>query len=223
MKAYCADPDPNSSLNIGTLTLTKLREAFRVFKEMVVEAQRSSGNGSSGDSSSGSYNGAVTSSQTDEAINKQVADLKSCLLQRDNEIAILVNMVKKGKTAEDVGMASRGASRPKLGDSVQSSLSSEATSQSQGLSASAMSNVFSEKAGKYGADSGSSDSGFNTTMLVAVQAWILIVFQSGLGRSRAVRHLDLAWKCCKKRERARGTEARSYLEKTLIWCATAHG
>lgn len=32
----------------------------------------------------------------------QVKDLKSCLLQRDNEIAILVNMVKKGKKGAGV-------------------------------------------------------------------------------------------------------------------------
>jgi hypothetical protein len=31
-----------------------------------------------------------------EELMKQVSDLKGCLLQRDNEIAILVNMVKKG-------------------------------------------------------------------------------------------------------------------------------
>ena len=60
-------------------------------------------------------------------------DLKSCLLQRDNEIAILVNMVKKGKTAEDVGIASRGSSRAAAAaeNSNSNSLSSSATSLAQ--------------------------------------------------------------------------------------------
>ena len=44
-------------------------------------------------------------------MNKQVSDLKALLLQRDNEIAILVNMVKKGKTVEDVGMSIQRSSR----------------------------------------------------------------------------------------------------------------
>ncbi len=162
IKAFCSDPDPSSSLNIGTLTLTKLRESFRVFKEIVVEAR----NSGSGSSNTGDDNGVATQAQVEQAAGKQIADLKSCLLQRDNEIAILVNMVKKGKTAEDVGTASRGASRPKPSDSVHASFSGETTRASQSLSASEMSNVFAEKAGKYGSDVGGGDSG-NTSMVSA--------------------------------------------------------
>ena len=44
----------------------------------------------------GSANG-PSSDESDQELLNQVKDLKSCLLQRDNEIAILVNMVKKGK------------------------------------------------------------------------------------------------------------------------------
>ena len=43
--------------------------------------------------------------------SKQIKDLKSLLLQRDNEIAILVSMVKKGKTMEDVRSSSGATSR----------------------------------------------------------------------------------------------------------------
>ena len=45
----------------------------------------------------GSAHDNKSSAQSDQELVSQVKDLKSCLLQRDNEIAILVNMVKKGK------------------------------------------------------------------------------------------------------------------------------
>lgn len=50
----------------------------------------------------------ATDSTTDGAQHtKQIKDLKSLLLQRDNEIAILVGMVKTGKTVSDVAAAER--------------------------------------------------------------------------------------------------------------------
>ena len=45
----------------------------------------------------GSAHDNKSSAQSDQELVSQVKDLKSCLLQRDNEIAILVHMVKKGK------------------------------------------------------------------------------------------------------------------------------
>lgn len=143
---YCVNPDPNATLNIGELSLTKLREAFKAFKELVVEAKRSGGGSGGG----GGPARALTSAEVDEATGRQISDLKSCLLQRDNEIAILVNMVKKGKTAEDVGTASRGASRPKGGvasslDSNSSSASGATSEAHSSLSASQMSSVFGGK------------------------------------------------------------------------------
>lgn len=107
IRAYCDDSDPRSLLNIGTLTLTKLKETFRLFKEYVVECK------SHGPTAAG---GPVSAEK--EELLKHIQDLKACLLQRDNEIAILVNMVKKGKTANDVMTAvvattpqERGAAR----------------------------------------------------------------------------------------------------------------
>jgi kinesin family member 6/9 len=86
IRAYCDDPDPRSLLNIGTLSLTKLKESFRLFKGFVLEGGGSSSSGRGGGGGGSEYEG-------------QIEDLKACLLQRDNEIAILVNMVKKGKQA----------------------------------------------------------------------------------------------------------------------------
>jgi len=103
-KAYCDDMDPQSVLNLGKMTLTKIRAAFSALKGIVLESRSSRGGDFPGASSSAREVGEEAS-----ALLKQVQDLKSCLLQRDNEIAILVNMVKKGKTPEDVEMARAGS------------------------------------------------------------------------------------------------------------------
>eukprot|EP00605_Chrysophyceae_sp_TOSAG23-4_P001469 GSChrysophyteH1.ASY1.ANO1.1605.1 assembled CDS len=89
-REYVEDPDPGAILNIGSMSLTKIKDAFAVLKNLVLEARAKA-------AKAGSNDGNKTGSAA------QLDDLKSCLLQRDNEIAILVNMVKKGKTADDVG------------------------------------------------------------------------------------------------------------------------
>jgi kinesin family protein 6/9 len=117
-REYCYDMNPESTLNIGTLTLTKIKDAFAIMKNLVLEAlNKSSSNKSNGVGDN--YDGGnrtsrginVGDSEDVMLMNKQVSDLKALLLQRDNEIAILVNMVKKGKTVEDVGMSIQRSSR----------------------------------------------------------------------------------------------------------------
>lgn len=87
IRVFCNDPDPRSLLNIGTLSLTKLKESFGIFKNFVNEG---------GAVGRGGDKGGGTGGGSDEYTG-QIDDLKACLLQRDNEIAILVNMVKKSK------------------------------------------------------------------------------------------------------------------------------
>lgn len=117
-REYCYDMNPESTLNIGTLTLTKIKDAFAIMKNLVLEALNKSSSSSNGNG--GNYDGGNSSSrgmnvgdisEDVKLMNKQVSDLKALLLQRDNEIAILVNMVKKGKTVEDVGMSIQRSSR----------------------------------------------------------------------------------------------------------------
>lgn len=111
-RTYCDDMDPQSVLNLGKMTLTKIRAAFSALKELVIDSRSKGGGGGRlimDGSGGGSNSGEVT--EEAKALMVQVQDLKSCLLQRENEIAILVNMVKKGKTPEDVEMASRASSR----------------------------------------------------------------------------------------------------------------
>jgi hypothetical protein len=72
--------------------VTKIKDSFAIFKNLVLEA-RSAGGGGGG----GGGNEVVQKDLNEETAQllQQIKDLKSCLLQRDNEIAILVNMVKK--------------------------------------------------------------------------------------------------------------------------------
>lgn len=105
VRIYMNDPDQRAILNIGKLTLTKIKDVFVMMKNVYLECKSNGGNSSSSNEDMISVKG-----KGNEELMKQVSDLKGCLLQRDNEIAILVNMVKKGKTAEDV-VASRQGSR----------------------------------------------------------------------------------------------------------------
>jgi kinesin family protein 6/9 len=112
-RAYCNDPDPHAVLQVGALSLTKIKDAFAIFKNLVLEARAKGGSREEGGGRNGDNQALGEEAQL---LGQQVEDLKACLLQRDNEIAILVNMVKKGKTADDVGLASRGASRSDAAD-----------------------------------------------------------------------------------------------------------
>lgn len=69
--------------------MTKIKDSFAIFKNLVLES-RMNGNGNAVQES-------ATKDLNEETAQllQQIKDLKSCLLQRDNEIAILVNMVKK--------------------------------------------------------------------------------------------------------------------------------
>lgn len=73
-------------IRTGSMSLTRIKDAFAIFKNLVLES-RGSGGGAN----------APAVSEGDPELTRQVEDLRSCLLQRDTEIAILVNMVKKGK------------------------------------------------------------------------------------------------------------------------------
>lgn len=122
-REYCYDMNPESVLNIGTLTLTKIKDAFAIMKNLVLEALNKNNNTNNGSNNYDDDGGGKSSSRSRgmnvggiisedvKMMNKQVSDLKALLLQRDNEIAILVNMVKKGKTVEDVGMSVQRSSR----------------------------------------------------------------------------------------------------------------
>lgn len=92
-RSYCDDPDPQAVLNIGALTLTKIKDAFAIFRNLVLENRQGQRPGTRE-----ATQGAAGSSEEVALLGQQVKDLRALLLQRDSEINILVNMVKQGKT-----------------------------------------------------------------------------------------------------------------------------
>ena len=110
-RAYCDSVDPYAALTIGKLSLTKIKDAFAIFKNLVLESRAAAlaAGGSGGGRKM--LDGGGDEGHVSADASKQIKDLKSLLLQRDNEIAILVSMVKKGKTMDDVRSSSGATSR----------------------------------------------------------------------------------------------------------------
>jgi hypothetical protein len=91
-------------LDTGKLTLTKIKEAFAIMKGFVVEARSNQSSNEKSSSIAGVMLATPSSSagnEAEEVLLKQIHDLKSSLLQREHEIAILVNMVKKGVSIDN--------------------------------------------------------------------------------------------------------------------------
>lgn len=97
--------------NVGKLTLNKIKQSFLIFKSFYTEAL--GGN-------------SLTRMRSEEGDgNKQIKDLKALLLQRDNEIAILVGMVKNNKTVTP------GTEKDRRGGSDSGIISAEKQAQQQ--------------------------------------------------------------------------------------------
>ncbi|CBN76877.1 conserved unknown protein [Ectocarpus siliculosus] len=103
-RAFVEDPAPSAQLSIGAYTLTKLKRCFSVFKAMVLDGGRALSTGGAHSQGhdmvgEGGPAGAMTKlgeGSTGE-LGGQLLSLRDALRQRDNEIAILVNMLKQGK------------------------------------------------------------------------------------------------------------------------------
>jgi kinesin family member 6/9 len=110
------EPDTLLSLG-GTPSFTRVHAAFRILREIACSI--GGGGVSSSSSSSSSRGGGVVDSA-------ELARLKELLDHRDNEIAILVNMVKRGKTVPSTnfdGINSSRSSNPSRASSVGSNVS----------------------------------------------------------------------------------------------------
>eukprot|EP00741_Cyanophora_paradoxa_P008533 tig00001339_g8258.t1 len=77
VRAYVDDPAANAELTPGTMS--KIRACYAIFRELLLEAQR----------------GGRGEGPPSEAVQEQLRKMKLLLQQRDNEINILVNMLKK--------------------------------------------------------------------------------------------------------------------------------
>eukprot|EP01035_Chromulina_nebulosa_P018170 gene18170-23828_t len=91
-REYCDNLDPTSVLNIGKLTLTKIKDAFAILKNLVLEARSMNSNS---DTTSTLTNQVLQENDIIQSLQQRINDLTTSLLQREHEIAVLVNMNKK--------------------------------------------------------------------------------------------------------------------------------
>eukprot|EP00968_Pinguiococcus_pyrenoidosus_P021110 scaffold2675_cov236-Pinguiococcus_pyrenoidosus.AAC.9 len=89
---YVATRDPEAQLSIGRLSVTRIKDCFAILKGMVLQARSEQGSGAEKQAGGGPS-------------AKEVARLQEVLRQRDEEIAILVNMVHQGKGPPGVPLA----------------------------------------------------------------------------------------------------------------------
>lgn len=83
VRAYIEDKDPGSCLQIGTISLIKISTVNSIFKDFFFESKEGKGTGED---------------HKLEDLEKTILSLKKNLQQRDAEVAILVNMVKQGRS-----------------------------------------------------------------------------------------------------------------------------
>ncbi|CAM9857781.1 unnamed protein product [Chrysoparadoxa australica] len=101
-REYVDNKDPYAVLAIGKITLNKIKDCFAILKNLVLEAREGKLRPAShwpAHSARGrdAGSGATTDSGNDESSSAQIQALQAELQRRDSEIAVLVNMVKKGK------------------------------------------------------------------------------------------------------------------------------
>ncbi|XP_066282869.1 kinesin-like protein KIF6 [Branchiostoma lanceolatum] len=109
VRGYVEDTDPDASLPVGA-DMRKINECFRIFKRLVLERHPgklggvSNGGGEEDEEPSVSEDSGLGSAPS-TAGSAEVKKLKDLLQQRDNEINILVNMLKKEKKrAQDAAL-----------------------------------------------------------------------------------------------------------------------
>jgi kinesin family member 6/9 len=89
------ETDPNQPMGFGgNPTFPRIQMALKILRDMVAERGGGRGKGSGG------YGGKSANSDMEDIdrLDAEIAELKDLLAHRDNEISILVNMVKQGKT-----------------------------------------------------------------------------------------------------------------------------
>jgi kinesin family protein 6/9 len=144
---------------MGKMTLTKLKDAFAIFKNLVRDARGSGssssglggeglGGGRSGSSSSGSSGGGAGDAA---ALLAEAAALRQALKEREAEIAILVNMVKQANSGSSGAKSDGGSS----GADAKGSSSSSGSSMSGGGSSTGPPSVGEAKASSSSSSSSS--------------------------------------------------------------------
>ncbi|XP_069392158.1 kinesin-like protein KIF6 isoform X2 [Paralichthys olivaceus] len=95
-KAFLGDPDPDMTLLLGP-DMRKIQYCFALLKEMILDKQRGGNKRSDGKASPAATVSEEVIQDNHPSSSTQVTKLKEMLTQRDNEISILVKMLKKEK------------------------------------------------------------------------------------------------------------------------------
>lgn len=105
---YANDADPSAFLNMGEFTYTKMRECFAILKSL---AGTGGGDGRSGGGPVGSAppGGTIVAGAGNQELEQRIAELEQLVQQRDNEIAIMVNMIRNGNGEVPESLANRSA------------------------------------------------------------------------------------------------------------------
>lgn len=95
VQRYLEDRDTDSTINVGA-DMRKINYCFKLIKDLYIQILAKSKNLNSSNSNS-NLPANVTIVDASHYDSKELKDLKDTLRQRDNEISILVNMLKKEK------------------------------------------------------------------------------------------------------------------------------
>ncbi|KAL6105089.1 kif6 [Pungitius sinensis] len=93
VKAFLEDPDPDVTLSMGP-DMRKIQHCFSLLKKMIMDKQSAGNRQSDGEASPATTAAVLQNSPCSAA---EVTKLKEMMTQRDNEISILVKMLKREK------------------------------------------------------------------------------------------------------------------------------
>ncbi|DAZ95027.1 TPA: hypothetical protein N0F65_003744 [Lagenidium giganteum] len=114
---YVNDAEPTAHLSMGEFTYTKMKMCFHFLKELVLNA--AGGSAPTGVTASGSASvskGRLISAGSggnNQELEQRVQELEQLVQQRDNEIAIMVNMIRKQRGEDGIpteALLKRGSS-----------------------------------------------------------------------------------------------------------------
>ncbi|OWZ21997.1 Kinesin [Phytophthora megakarya] len=92
---FVNDSEPNSHLAMGEFTYTKMKMCFDILKSMANAAGVAAASGSGGAGPSGVKLISAGNGGNNQELDQRVNELEQLVQQRDNEIAIMVNMIRK--------------------------------------------------------------------------------------------------------------------------------
>ncbi|KAG7386717.1 Kinesin- protein 6 [Phytophthora pseudosyringae] len=101
---FVNDSEPSAHLSMGEFTYTKMKACFDILKSMANAAGEAAASAGASSGLAGAPSGGVKlisagSGGNNQELEQRVQELEQLVQQRDNEIAIMVNMIRKEKGA----------------------------------------------------------------------------------------------------------------------------